>query len=786
MVATSLFATASHADTATLPTTVFDTIVVTATKTDQSINNVTTSVQVITEDDIEQMGSTTLKDIINKTPGLIMQYGTFPSGSSASKSSISIRGMGATGTLWLIDGRRIAGEVKNPYDMDRIPATMIERIEIVKGPMSALYGADAVGGVINIITKQPINGFSSQVSVSTGTNIDGDSSNSQLSASIQGNSGDLYGSFYVSTTHSDPYRENERTNTQVGSGRHKPQGGLPPIPEFLNPQNPQTNGNPFYLQADGTVKPKPLDPSKVTDDIAVVKSDFDRFKSQVNNVQNQYEVPVSYREDAKVDTVGGRLEYDVNDDLTLGAEFNWFQEDREGQYRGVFNPMAYMPPLGTSANPIAGYDSNGQPIGKRRGAVPAFDVPINSYDDNERLDLGVDAHYNVNEDVDLNLRIYNSYYEKRNRSTLSQYEDFGFLSEDKSSLSGMAANVDITSYELGSNWQINNNHLLTSGIEYRDEEREATVFSQSEDFDTRNVSYLAVYLQDDYRVNDSLGLTIGSRYDRYEQDSYVDEFNKVHDSNDDSHATARLGVVKNFSNAMNIRANVAQGYRVPDIRELFIQKQTPTGMQLGAQTIDPRFDKQTYDLQPESTTSYELGLFGEQNTINYAFNMFYNDIDDRISQVNRQGSNGSSYYTFENISDAKTYGTELELGYQLANDIRTSLNWTELRTENKTTGNDLEFNPERMLTAAIDWQATPQINLHVDAKHIGTQEYQERGVIKEADSYTLVNINGGYNFGSDNKAYLFAGVDNIFDTDVDKKLGSDVGTYFYTGFKYDF
>ena len=59
--------------------------------------------------------------------------------------------MGGTGTLFLIDGERLAGEVKNPYDLDRIPASMIERIEVVKGPMSTLYGADAVGGVINII-----------------------------------------------------------------------------------------------------------------------------------------------------------------------------------------------------------------------------------------------------------------------------------------------------------------------------------------------------------------------------------------------------------------------------------------------------------------------------------------------------------------------------------------------------------------------------------------------------------------------------------------------------------
>lgn len=131
-------------------------LVTTATKTEKSIDGVTASILVITQEEIEKMGAESLKDIINKTAGLTVQYGTFPSASSKSKSSISIRGMSANGTLFLLDGRRLAGEVRNPYDLDRIPASSVERIEIVKGPMSSLYGADATGGIINIITKNQV------------------------------------------------------------------------------------------------------------------------------------------------------------------------------------------------------------------------------------------------------------------------------------------------------------------------------------------------------------------------------------------------------------------------------------------------------------------------------------------------------------------------------------------------------------------------------------------------------------------------------------------------------
>ncbi|MBW2187010.1 MAG: TonB-dependent receptor plug domain-containing protein, partial [Deltaproteobacteria bacterium] len=130
-----------------------ETMTVTATKSAKNIDGVTASIVVISEAEIRALGADSLKDIFESTPGLTVQYGTFPAASAKSKSSISIRGLGATGTLFLLDGRRLAGEVKNPYDMERIPASIIERIEIIKGPMSVLYGADAMGGVVNIITK---------------------------------------------------------------------------------------------------------------------------------------------------------------------------------------------------------------------------------------------------------------------------------------------------------------------------------------------------------------------------------------------------------------------------------------------------------------------------------------------------------------------------------------------------------------------------------------------------------------------------------------------------------
>lgn len=768
-------------------------VVSTATRTEQPIDGVAASVIVVDAKQIQKMGAQTLKDVFNNTPGLIIQYGTFPASSSASKSSVSIRGVGATGSLWLLDGRRLSGEVKNPYDMDRIPASMIERIEIVKGPMSALYGADAVGGVINIITKKPKQGFQGNVSTRYGANNNGNGAQTQLNANIRGGKGNTRYSFYASKQTTAPYNEVEKTKTGVGNGRHTP-SKVPATPSFLNPQG-STGGKPFYLQADGSIKPKPLDPTKLTGDKAAVQAAFTNFRNGVQaKVKDSYDVPVSYREDSNVTTVGGRLETDLNHRLTAGVEVNWFEEDREGTYRAAFHPMGFLPPIGHKTNPIVGHKADGTPISffdkfkKLKGRIPAFNVPVRSRDANTRFDIGGDIKFDVNDALTLNARLYQSDYEKRNTTTMLKYKDFGYPSEAKSAASGMSANVIITALEANATWALNEDHLLTVGSEMRDEKREATVFSQGPGFDTRNVNYKAVYAQDEWDIGETLHLTIGGRYDKYHQKSYTDGFGKQRASKVDSKATFRLGVIKNLNNNMNLRFNLAQGYRVPDIRELFIQKQTPAGLQLGAQTVDLRFNKKAYDLKPETVNSFEVGFSRHKGKSTYELVAFYNDIGDRIQSLsvdtNKDGSD--DYFTFENLSSASTQGLEGRLGYQFNSQLGGSFSWSELHTKNKDTGKELEFNPRRLVAARLDYKANERLKLGSSVSHTGKQFYQRAGKDNKTKGYTLVNVNASYALDQKKNVELFAGVDNIFDTKVDKRIGSNVGPFAFVGIRAKF
>jgi outer membrane cobalamin receptor len=128
-------------------------VVVTATKTEKEQQDLTQSVTVITATDIQMSGATTAAEAIERTAGAdVKDYG-----GKGSLSSINIRGANAEQVLVLLDGRRLNSASAGGFDMAdlAVPLEQIDRIEIVRGPSSALYGADAVGGVVNIITKKP-------------------------------------------------------------------------------------------------------------------------------------------------------------------------------------------------------------------------------------------------------------------------------------------------------------------------------------------------------------------------------------------------------------------------------------------------------------------------------------------------------------------------------------------------------------------------------------------------------------------------------------------------------
>ena len=129
-----------------------DTMVVTAAATEQNLKDAPASISVITQEDLQRKPVQNLKDVLQDVPGVQL------TNEGDNRKGISIRGLDSSYTLILVDGKRVNSRNAvfrhNDFDLNWVPVDAIERIEVVRGPMSSLYGSDALGGVVNIITKK--------------------------------------------------------------------------------------------------------------------------------------------------------------------------------------------------------------------------------------------------------------------------------------------------------------------------------------------------------------------------------------------------------------------------------------------------------------------------------------------------------------------------------------------------------------------------------------------------------------------------------------------------------
>lgn len=132
-------------------TIVLSQVVVTGTRTPKTLADAPVATRVITNKDIERTDATDIQDLLTQElPGVEFSY------AMNQQTHLNISGFGGQSILFLVDGERLAGETMDDVDFSRLLIAGVERIEIVKGAASALYGSNAEGGVVNIITKESV------------------------------------------------------------------------------------------------------------------------------------------------------------------------------------------------------------------------------------------------------------------------------------------------------------------------------------------------------------------------------------------------------------------------------------------------------------------------------------------------------------------------------------------------------------------------------------------------------------------------------------------------------
>jgi len=238
-------------------------VVVTATRTAVPVTDVIADVSIIDRATLDQAGQSSLRDVLAQLPGV--QF--VSNGSYRSSTGVFLRGATSAQSIVLIDGVRVGSATSGGASFENMPLDRIERIEILRGAASALYGPDAVGGVIQIFTREPTENL--QLAANVGAGSDGQR---QLGASVRGRSGAIGYSLGVS---------NEKASgisviTNPLARSHNPDNDSFDVTSVdakltaqLSKQHALTLGmmrSEMDYQFDGTAFPNPLGLTKLTTD----------------------------------------------------------------------------------------------------------------------------------------------------------------------------------------------------------------------------------------------------------------------------------------------------------------------------------------------------------------------------------------------------------------------------------------------------------------------------------------------------------------------------------------
>ncbi|MGH8446501.1 MAG: TonB-dependent receptor plug domain-containing protein, partial [Solimonas sp.] len=185
---------------AAAPADEIETIVVTGSNIRRTDKETASPVEVLTRDAIEATGKQNIGEILQTLTanGQGSIPGSFTSGFAGGSAAVSLRGLGVNSTLVLIDGRRVApygladDGARSFVDLNTIPLEAVERVEVLKDGASAIYGSDAIAGVVNIILRKDYEGASLGANFGTSYKDDGDTKR-------------IYGSYGIGNANTDGY-----------------------------------------------------------------------------------------------------------------------------------------------------------------------------------------------------------------------------------------------------------------------------------------------------------------------------------------------------------------------------------------------------------------------------------------------------------------------------------------------------------------------------------------------------------------------------------------------------
>jgi len=736
-------------------TTQVEDIVVTAAGYAQKLVDAPASISVISQEQLTQRPYLTLLDAVRDLEGVDIGETRDKTG----QGTISMRGMGSDYTLILINGRRQNnhGDIyPNSFGGNQFnhipPLDAIERVEVIRGPASTLYGADAMGGVINIITKRSPDRWAGSLTVSQSIESEdayGDDRSIDLYAngpliegllnlSVRGSlySRDASNPSYDVVT--DPAGEEISRSLGFGGGgktvdNENIAGGLTLT---LTPTDNQT------LTFD-------YDASKQSYDNNIVINDDGVEEYPVGTVDN-FGAALRIGSNGRVEPRAGYAASQefTRDTWSIAHEGRWkfgdtkialshistnndgrtlpFSVAERQSLQGLWNAACVN--LGGSVNAGTGYCAPGRAIGFNNA----------------------NAWNNQSEAKKLEIMTANLSAEQ-----LAQLR--AFLPRPKRTLESEQYTLDA---QLNMVRNLYGEHRLLFGGQVIRGELTDGVFGleDGQGGQAQEHNMYSLFAEDTWQATEAFALTGGLRYDNH--DTFGDHF------------SPRLYGVYTVNPNWTIKGGVSTGFKTPKTTQLY-----DGVIGFGGQGTSPQFGNP--DLQPETSISTELAVYwqGDQG---HSFNatIFNNEFDDKIASqpcgtgfdlaCAGTGDFGDIGYNpsssrITNIDKVVIRGAELAGRYQATETISLRANYTYTDSEQKSganKGQPLGESAKHMANASVNWQPTDRFSLMLSGearadRYAGTHAvtndalyYKDYGVLHLGGSYKLtpwLTLNGRVN-----------------------------------------
>ncbi|WP_299011214.1 TonB-dependent receptor [uncultured Shewanella sp.] len=809
---------------------------------------------VLTDEDIARSGAQDMSQLLSKLPiagaGTFATQGNDSDDTANGAAAISLRGLGADATLVLLNGRRVAVSsfAKNIdtsfVDINAIPMSAVERVDIVKDGASATYGSDAIAGVVNIILKKDFEGF--EINAKAGETVD--AGGGQTSASI------LWGS-HAEKSHTsiilNYFHENETTlgdRSYSRSANQTARGGS---------DSRSSSGNPgSYIPA-----------SIGTDGSITTLSDTYDWTPGGNCPDDNnngtfcvYDYAPMMTSTPETTRVGLSVfhDYYINDDITLFSEMMY--QHNESIVHGAASPsfselyvLSSNPNYSSANNP---YAASGEDLTMRRRITETGGRQKEAESDSARLVMGLDGmlgewdwelaytySYNRNYEFGQNGYVWTSVLQDAindgSFNPFSTTQTTAVLDEisvnttrnAKSTTSAFDGTIAGEIFELPAG------HVgMAIGFEYREEDlsdKPDELFLRGEIFGTEATEaygsrdQTSVFIEFAVPVFETLEAQLAGRYENY--------------SDFGTTTSPKVALLYTPLNTLTFRASWAEGFRAPSLVQLGLGASQESPELIDTQRCaytnadeDCTAQERTVnfsgnpDLKAEESTSYNLGGVWEViDNLSMGIDYWYYKVDGLIDAdpqyvINTQGNNSdvvqreapsggipgriiSISDQFANLNEQTTDGIDFDVQYMFDTGeygefgLSYNLTWVHEFEQVRADGSVVELkgryeHPEYRWTGGLNWamsnwQATTRLNYISEVAY--TLEQNTEGYI---DAMTTVDLNVTY-LGFDHWS-LTMGANNVFNEEppfskvdfmgYDQNTYSAIGAFWYASATYRF